>query len=355
MTLQDKNLNQEIKVCRITRQRTACFALLIIIISYLSACASRPAPSPEVEFNSAGSEADSRDKELRNKRISQSAVSTKRSTSDALYRLGPDDLLELTVFRVKDLNRKVRVDGGGQIELPLLGVITVGGLSISQAQALIAQKLRADYLQDPQVGLYIQEYRSQEITVMGAVGKPDVYTVKKSRSIFEMLSLAGGLSKTAGDLIRVKTTQVNESNGEKESVDLLVSLNKLLAGKLDAAGFQLRDGDSILVPEAGFVTVEGAVKNPGSYKMDGETNVLKAVALAGGIPWTGKQGSIRVIRNQDDGLAVLKVDLDKSRNDPQSDVVLQDGDVVSVAHSPTKRAVSGFFKTAGQILGYRIN
>lgn len=323
---------------------------LLVVSLFLSACASNPATFPE-----SVSDSTSPKNELRNEKISQSAIAGKHSRSGALYRLGSGDLLELTVFRVDELNRKVRVDGGGQIELPLLGGVAVGGLTVSEAQALIAQKLRADYLQDPQVSLYIQEYRSQEITVMGAVSKPDVYMVKKSRSIFEMLSLAGGLSKTAGDLIRIKTTQINDVSGEQETVDLLVSLNKLLAGKLNAANFELSDGDSILVPEAGFVTVEGAVKKPGSYKMEGETNVLKAVALAGGIPWTGKQGNIRVIRNQDDKLIVLKVDLIKSRNDPEFDIVLQDGDVVSVAHSSAKRAFSGFFRTAGQILGYRIN
>lgn len=329
---------------------STCKLFLVFLCVALSACVSQP-----VLLSDASNDYVEEQVESRNKEISRNALVGKKTNSGLLYRLGPGDLLELSVFRVEDLNRKVRVNGQGEIELPLLGVVDVGGLTLSKAQTLIAQKLQADYLQNPQVVLYIQEYRSQEITVMGAVQKPDVYTVKKTRSIFEMLSLAGGLSKTAGDLVRVKTKQLNENSGEYETIDLVVSLGRLLAGRVEASNFQLRDGDSILIPEAGFVTVEGAVENPGSYKMDGETNVLKAVALAGGIPWTGKQEDIRVIRNQDDELVVLKVNLARVRDSPSSDLVLQDGDVVSVSHSAAKRAVSGFFKTAGQILGYRIN
>jgi len=290
-----------------------------------------------------------------NEKIAQGAAMVKQSPAAQVYSLGTGDLLELTVFRVPELNRKVRVDAGGQIMLPLLGTLDVGGLSVGQAESLIADKLAADYLQNPQVSLFVEEFRSQEITVMGAVDKPDVYSVKRARSIFEMLSLAGGLTRNAGDLIRVKTKQLDPESGQLESIDLIMSLNKLLAGDGPAANFMLAAGDSILVPEAGFVTVEGAVEKPGSYKMNGETNVIKAVALAGGIPWTGKQKSIRVIRNVADELVVIDVDLREVRDQPNNDIVLQDGDVVSVSHSPTRRAVAGFFRAAGQILGYRIN
>jgi len=326
---------------------SAVFLMLII-----GGCASAPPPD-----RAATIESQKQDKEFAslNQKIAQSAAASKQKLGAQVYRLGTGDLLELTVFRVTELNRKVRVNANGQIMLPLLGTLSLGGLSVLEAESLIAEKLAADYLQNPQVSLFVQEYRSQEITVMGAVDKPDVYSVKQSRSIFEMLSLAGGLSTSAGDLIRISTRQPNPSNGEIEQVDLVISLNKLLAGAGRAANFRLSGGDSILVPEAGFVTVEGAVEKPGSYKMDGQTNVIKAVALAGGIPWTGKQSRVKVIRSEEDELVVIDVNLNKVRAQPNGDIILQDGDIVSVSHSATKRAFAGFFKTAGQILGYRIN
>ena len=334
-----------------TRQRVKpCVTALIFFC--LAGCASSPQVHELANF-----ETQKQDQEFvsLNEQIAKGAAIAKQSPAAQVYSLGTGDLLELTVFRVPELNRKVRVNAGGQIMLPLLGTLDVGGLSVGQAESLIADKLAADYLQNPQVSLFVEEFRSQEITVMGAVDKPDVYSVKRARSIFEMLSLAGGLTRNAGDLIRVKTRQIDPESGQLETIDLLMSLNKLLAGDGPAANFMLAAGDSILVPEAGFVTVEGAVAKPGSYKMDGETNVIKAVALAGGIPWTGKQKSIRVIRNVADELVVIDVDLRKVRDQPNNDIVLQDGDVVSVSHSATRRAVAGFFKAAGQILGYRIN
>jgi len=329
-------------------------ATLIFVAFVLSGCASSPGSKTGLTDGGA-KQGKSEEFEALNQQIAQGAALNASEPGTLAYRLGAGDLVALSVFRVDELNRKVRVNADGQIMLPLLGLLNVGGLSVLEVESLIASKLAEDYLQNPQVSLFVEEYRSQEIAVMGAVDRPNVYSVKQSRSIFEMLSLAGGLSKNAGDLIRIKTKQANPESGQVEIIDLIISLNTLLAGDGPAASFRLSGGDSILVPEAGFVTVEGAVKKPGSYKMEGETSVLKAVAMAGGIPWTGKQNHIKVIRNESSELIVIDVDLTNVRESPNDDIVLQDGDVVSVSHSATKRAFAGFFKAAGQILGYRIN
>ena len=166
--------------------------------------------------------------------------------------------------------------------------------SISQVEDIIRDKLEADFLQNPQVSLFIEEYRSQQITVMGAVKEPNVYSVRQTRSIFEMLSLAGGLTELASDKIRVKTTQQNYETGDVEEKNLILSVKKLLEGAEEASSIRLSGGDSILVPNAGVVFIEGAVKKPGSYVMEGETTVLKAIAVAGGVPWSGKEGSVQV-------------------------------------------------------------
>ena len=327
---------------------------LLLLCLALGGCASSPSSSSSRNDEPTQQSA-AKEFEALNQKIVQSAALDKHQPGTTTYRLGSGDLVELSVFRVDELNRKVRVNADGQIMLPLLGLINVGGLSVLEVESLIASKLAEDYLQNPQVSLFVEEYRSQEIAVMGAVDKPNVYSVTQSRSIFEMLSLAGGLSKTAGDVIRIKTKQMNPESGQVEMVDLIISLNTLLAGDGPAASFRLAGGDSILIPEAGFVTVEGAVVKPGSYKMEGQTSVLKAVAMAGGIPWTGKQNQIKVIRKTGSELIVIDVDLSDVRERPNNDIVLQDGDVVSVSHSATKRAFAGFFRAAGQILGYRIN
>jgi len=319
--------------------------------SMLSACGGARSIKGSDVFRSAESNVQS---EI-NKQISNSATQLKSASSRAVYNLGPGDILELTVFQVEELNTKVRVNGRGEVILPLLGKLDVGNKSLSDVEDEITFKLEEDYLQNPQVSLFIEEYRSQQIAVMGAVDQPNVYSVRQTRSIFEMLSLAGGLAADASDQIRVKTTQLNTETGEPEAQDLILSVKKLLAGAEAASYIQLSGGDSILVPKAGVVFVEGAVKTPGSYSMEGETSVLKAIALAGGVPWTGKEGQVQVIRDIAGKSFAIDVNLDRIRNQKDKDVALMDGDIVVVSYSATKRLISGFFRTAGQIFGYRIN
>jgi len=290
-----------------------------------------------------------------NERIANSAVRAKADLSSNLYKLGAGDILELTVFQVEALNTKVRVNGRGEIILPLLGKLDVKGKSITEVEDEVTRLLREDYLQDPQVSMFIEEYRSQQITIMGSVEQPNVYSVRQSRSIFEMLSLAGGLKEDASDQIRVTTSQLDPETGEPQKQHLILSVKRLLAGADAASYLRLSGGDSILVPRAGVVFVEGAVKKPGSYPMEGETSVLKAIALAGGVPWEGNQGRVQVVRDISGESFAIDVNLGKVRNQKADDVALRDGDIVVVSYSGAKRLVSGFFRTAGQILGYRLN
>jgi polysaccharide export outer membrane protein len=108
------------------------------------------------------------------------------------YRIGPEDLLEVQVFGVDQLTRTVRVNSLGLISLPLIGSVPVGGLTAQQAEALVVSKYAANYLQDPQVSLFIKEYTSQRVIVEGAVNRPGVYPVRGSTTLLQVLALAGG-------------------------------------------------------------------------------------------------------------------------------------------------------------------
>jgi len=323
--------------------------LAFFILFVASACTTSPTNTSFPSVESSTSSVDL------NKQISNSAVLKNIETLDDVYYLGAGDVLELTVFQVEELNTKVRVNGKGEIILPLLGKLSVKDQSVSDVEEVIRAKLEADFLQNPQVSLFIEEYRSQQITVMGAVESPDVYSVRQARSIFEMLSLAGGLTEAASDKIRVKTSQLNPETGEVVDHDLILSVEKLLEGSEHASLLRLSAGDSIFVPDAGVIFVEGAVKKPGSYVMEGETTVLKAIAVAGGVPWSGKEGNVQVIRDIAGEAHAIEVNLHNVRSQKGDDIVLSDGDIVMVSHSATKRFLSGFFRTAGQIFGYNLN
>ena len=108
------------------------------------------------------------------------------------YRIGPDDLIEIQVFGVDQLSRTVRVNSRGQVSLPLVGLLQVGGLTGQEAETLLAQKLAENYLQNPQVSLFIREYTSQRVTVEGAVNKPGVYPLRGPTTLLTTLALAGG-------------------------------------------------------------------------------------------------------------------------------------------------------------------
>ena len=323
-------------------------AILFSFMFLLASCGGSKAVNDSAIFASTNAQSDV------NQQISLSAAQELAAAEQAVYYLGAGDILQLTVFQVEELNTKVRVNGRGEIILPLLGKIEVGGRSVADVESEVVQRLERDFLQNPQVSLFIEEYRSQQITVMGAVEEPDVYSIRQTRSIFEMLSLAGGLTSEASDRIQVKTTQPDPETGELVPQNLILSVNKLLAGAEAASYLRLSGGDSILVPEAGVVFVEGAVEEPGSYPMESETSVLKAIALAGGVPWTGKEGSVRIIREVSGQAVSIDVDLADIRDQKSEDVILDDGDIVVVSYSPTKRFISGFFRTAGQIFGYQL-
>jgi polysaccharide export outer membrane protein len=113
------------------------------------------------------------------------------------YRVGPQDLIEISVFQVPDLSRTVRVNSAGQISLPLIGTVQAGGLTIQELEASIGKLLEAKYLQNPQVTAFVKEYTSQRVTVEGAVKKPGIYPLSGRTSLLQAIAMAEGLDQLA--------------------------------------------------------------------------------------------------------------------------------------------------------------
>ncbi|MEZ5701085.1 MAG: polysaccharide biosynthesis/export family protein [Burkholderiaceae bacterium] len=108
------------------------------------------------------------------------------------YRIGPNDLIEFDVFGVPDMKRTVRVNASGVVSLPLIGPVAVAGMTTGQAETMLAKRYQADYLQNPQVSLFIKEFTSQRITIEGAVARPGIYPVTGELTLLRALALAGG-------------------------------------------------------------------------------------------------------------------------------------------------------------------
>src|SRR5687768_5247424 len=118
-------------------------------------------------------------------------------SGESEYRLGPQDLLEINVFQVQELNRTVRVNSSGDISLPLDGVLRAGGLTVRELEESIGAALSKDYLQDPQVSVFVKEYTSQRVTLEGAVKKPGIYPLSGRTTLLQAIATGGGLDPLA--------------------------------------------------------------------------------------------------------------------------------------------------------------
>jgi polysaccharide export outer membrane protein len=113
------------------------------------------------------------------------------------YRIGPQDLLKISVFGVAELSQEVRVNSNGQISLPLIGNLQAGGRTIQELEHDIASKLAQGYLQSPQVSVFVKEYTSQRVTVEGAVKKPGIYPLTGRTTLLQVIATAEGLDELA--------------------------------------------------------------------------------------------------------------------------------------------------------------
>jgi polysaccharide export outer membrane protein len=133
-------------------------------------------------------------------------------TGASEYRLGAQDLIEIAVFQVEDLNRTVRINSSGQISLPLVGTILAGGKTVSELEEEIAAELSAEFLQDPQVSVFVKEFTSQRITMEGAIKSPGIYPMRGRTTLIQAIAQAGGVT----DLANLQGVVVfRKVNGEK--------------------------------------------------------------------------------------------------------------------------------------------
>ncbi len=164
------------------------------------------------------------------------------------YRLGPADLLDITVYQDQDLTRKVRVSQNGTVSMPLVGAVKIGGLTILEAEEVLAEKLKA-FLVSPQISLFIEEYGNKQVYVLGEVNKPGSYLIptEGKLSVLEAVSIAGGFTPVAGvDRTRV----LRNVNGKSEILTIEVTaITKRGEKDKDIA---LLPGDTVFVPLSFF-------------------------------------------------------------------------------------------------------
>jgi polysaccharide export outer membrane protein len=247
-----------------------------------------------------------------------------------VYQIGPEDLLEIRVFEVPDLNRTVRVSGSGTISLPLLGELDVHGLTPMQLEQHLRDMLAQGLVEDPQASVFVKEYGSRKVSVIGAIGASGVYELLGPRTLLEILSQAGGLTEHSGAELFVLR---NRNGGDQQRI--AVNVADLIASRNPALNILIEPGDIISVPleRPIYVYVEGAVRAPGriDHPASRSLSLLQAIARAGGPTDRADLKEIHILRvTGDEQPEILVVNLKRIRKGKDPDVRLQEDDIIVV-------------------------
>ena len=267
------------------------------------------------------------------------------------YVIGPEDILSVDVFNVPDLKQTVRVDNDGTITVKLLGRVKAAGLTTKQLKEELQTDWGKDYLENPEVSIFVREFHGRPVSVIGAVEKPNLYQLPGPRSLIEVLAMAGGLAKrTNGGSGRTLYVIRKGGFGALDPVsgmlqvapdEVEIDLQQLLYSHDDALNIPIQPFDIISVTKAGIVYVTGEVRKPGGFTLEDKDNVtvLQALAMAEGLSGNAAKKAARIIhRNHDGTLKETSVDIGKIQDGKAQDVQLLANDVLFVPNSRAKYA-----------------
>jgi polysaccharide export outer membrane protein len=281
-----------------------------------------------------------------NTALASAALQTPASSAD--YRLGAEDLLEITIFNIPEggagpipRRLEVRLSQEGKIRLPLLGDIAAAGLSTVALEESLRQRYD-EFLHDPQVGVQVKEYRGQQVSVIGAVARAGMYQLTGPRTLADLLSLAGGVTERAGSQVHIY--RQGSEGRQTYVVDLLA-----LANNPGVVNMPVQAGDVVNVPVAGMFFVDGAVRRPGSFPLSRPYTLTQVLAMAGGADDAVADYSDVVILRRRNGLEAekLSVDLKAIQAARAPDPWIEAEDVVVVPISTAKWFVERFIGRIG--------
>ena len=257
------------------------------------------------------------------------AVTGGASTASSNYVVGPEDILEIEVLRPEKLSSVVTVGPDGSISFPHIGSLWVRGMTLNQIQEEVRKRLADGYVKYPEVSVALKESKSRKFFISGEVSKPGPYPIDENTTVLKAISMAGGFAKGGtygkGKLIR-------QRKGEPESIKL--TIKGISNDPSNDANVPLRPGDTLVVMEDKFF-VYGDVSKPGTYSMEENVTVLKAISIVGGFTKNGPSSRVRVLRpkkNESD-YETFKVNVKgiMSGESDDTNMVLQPGDTVVVS------------------------
>lgn len=256
------------------------------------------------------------------------------------YTVGPRDVLAISVWGHTDLSRDYLVGVEGFILFPLVGRVQAGGRTTKELETILTEKLGKDYLVNPQIVVTVREYLSQKVMILGDAERPGVYRLTAvDSSLLEVMTKAGGLSRTAGKQIvlvrpRRESAVGGSGVGSNGYAILHLDLEKIQEAyqKGDPSGnIRLQNDDTIFIPKASSYFVLGEVRKAGTFPLTGRVTAFDAVLASEGFKETAVQSAVKVLRRRPDGKQeALSIDLAGGPQGKDRDFVIQSGDTLVV-------------------------
>jgi polysaccharide biosynthesis/export protein len=282
------------------------------------------------------------------------------------YVLGPEDQIVIRAFPVEELSeRPIQIANDGYINLPLVGRLKAGGLTVSALEKDLVDRLEV-YVRNPQVSVSVSDYRSEPVSVVGDVAIPGVVQLRGRKNLVEVIALAGGLKADAGNTVtitrelstgRIPLPTAKDSPDGRFSV-AHVNLQDVMDGRDPASNLLIQANDILMIPKGRLVYVVGEVQRPGGYVMNerDHVTVLQAVALAGGLTTRAAPAKARILYQQEgqNNRSEVPTDVRKILDGRSPDVNLKAEDILFVPNSLPKSAGAKALETAINMAGVAV-
>ena len=290
------------------------------------------------------------------------AVSAKVERDDR-YRIGAGDVLDVRVFNKPILSRdNIRVNGNGMIRMPL---IDDDILAACRTEGELSKEIATRYLKyqrHPQVDVFVKEYQSQPVAVIGAVNQPSQFKLQRRVRLLELIAFANGLAERAGRSVNVvhgeSSGVICQSDAPVAEEDIIkTGLNsyklKDTFDGIEQANPYIQPGDIVFIPDADQVYVVGNVMRPRAIPLRDPITITRAIAMAEGLRPDTKKDKIRIVRQEPGSLAKneIIVDLKAIEKKQAPDVILQPNDIVDVQVNSGKQLLKSFIGAVMPSLG----
>lgn len=300
---------------------------------------------------------------------SETTTAPRANGAEPRYLIGAGDVLDIRIFNYPQLSREaVRVDGNGMIKLPLLADEIMATCKTETELASEISKQYLEYIKNPHVEVFIKDFQSKYVAVIGAVNEPGRFEMRRRIRLLELLSFAGGPSEKAGGRIQIRHASeikpcLNRGEGvpiAENTGDLTLeenthwyNLDRLMSGvEEDKNNPYIRPGDIVSLTEADSVYVIGNVYRPTTIQLKEKVTLTKALAMAGGTLPDTNMDRLRIMR-QAKGQAnqsEIVVDLKAIKQNKAEDIVLESNDIVEVPTSKTKKFVNSLINSISPAL-----